>query len=86
MHLQVQNYEGFPMTAFLGIGFTLHRYIIEAVKDLEERLFYIKRCAEERYLGLQSGDVMNSLHLLKNHDIPPQGGESSKRRLVCKRE
>ena len=49
LHLQVQNYEGFPMTAFLGIGFTLHRYIIEAVKDLEERLFYIKRCAEERY-------------------------------------
>ena len=49
LHLQVQNYESFPMTAFLGIGFTLHRYIIEAVKDLEERLFYIKRCAEERY-------------------------------------
>lgn len=49
MHLQVQNNDDFPMKDFLGIGFTQHRYIIEAVKGLEERLFYIRRCARERY-------------------------------------
>ena len=46
-NLQVPNYSGFPMDAFLHIGFTHHRVILGKVKNLEERLFYIRRCADE---------------------------------------
>ena len=49
LHLQVQNYDEFPLNDFLAIGFTQHRNIIESVKSLEERLYYIKRCAQEKY-------------------------------------
>ena len=38
-----------PVDAFLAIGFTHHRTIISKVKDMNERIFYIKRCAEEKY-------------------------------------
>lgn len=38
-----------PADAFLAIGFTHHRTIISKVKDMNERIFYIKRCAEEKY-------------------------------------
>lgn len=37
------------MDAFLHIGFTHHRVILGKVKDVEERLFYIKRCADEHF-------------------------------------
>lgn len=46
-NLQVPNYSDFPMDAFLHIGFTHHRVILGKVKNLEERLFYIRRCADE---------------------------------------
>ena len=46
-NLQVPNYSDFPMDAFLHIGFTHHRIILGKVKNLEERLFYIRRCARE---------------------------------------
>lgn len=46
-NLQVPNYSDFPMDAFLHIGFTHHRVILGKAKNLEERLFYIKRCADE---------------------------------------
>ena len=46
-NLQVPNYQGFPMDAFLHIGFTHHRVILGKVKSMEERLFYIRRCADE---------------------------------------
>ena len=46
-NLQVPNYSDFPIEAFLHIGFTHHRVILGKAKDLEERLFYIKRCADE---------------------------------------
>ncbi len=46
-NLQVPNYQGFPMAAFLHIGFTHHRVILGKVKSIEERLFYIRRCADE---------------------------------------
>lgn len=46
-NFQVPNYSDFPMDAFLHIGFTHHRVILGKVKNLEERLFYIKRCADE---------------------------------------
>ena len=48
-NLQVPNCQNFPMNAFLHIGFTHHRTILGKTKDLEERLFYIKRCAEEHF-------------------------------------
>ncbi len=48
-NLQVPNYQDFPMDAFLHIGFTHHRVILGKTKNLEERLFYIRRCAEEHF-------------------------------------
>ncbi|MDO5423676.1 MAG: PDDEXK nuclease domain-containing protein [Eubacteriales bacterium] len=48
-NLQVPNYQDFPMDAFLHIGFTHHRVILGKIKNLEERLFYIKRCADEHF-------------------------------------
>ncbi len=38
-----------PVDAFFSIGFTHHRTILSKVKDVDERIFYIKRCANERY-------------------------------------
>lgn len=38
-----------PADAFFSIGFTHHRTIISKVKDVDERIFYIKRCADEKY-------------------------------------
>jgi predicted nuclease of restriction endonuclease-like (RecB) superfamily len=35
------------LQAFFTIGFTHHRYVIEACKQLNERWYYIKRCAAE---------------------------------------
>ena len=46
-NLQVPSYQNFPVEAFLHIEFTHHRVILGKVKDFEERLFYIRRCAEE---------------------------------------
>ena len=48
-NLQVPNDQDFPMEAFLHIGFTHHRVILGKAKDLEERLFYIRRCADEHF-------------------------------------
>ena len=33
--------------AFMAIGFTHHRYIIEGCKSIDERWYYIRRCATE---------------------------------------
>ena len=46
-NLQVPNCQGFQMDAFLHIGFTHHRVILGKAKSIEERLFYIRRCANE---------------------------------------
>lgn len=48
-NLQVPNYRDFPVDAFLHIGFTHHRVILGKIKDLEERIFYIRRCADEHF-------------------------------------
>ena len=48
-HPLVPNSDEFPMEEFLSIGFSHHRTILTKVKDLNERLFYIKKCAQERY-------------------------------------
>ena len=39
----------FPVSEFFSIGFTLHRTIFEKVKDRQERCFYIRLCAEQKY-------------------------------------
>ena len=46
---QVPNWQDFSPEAFLNIGFTHHRIILGMVKSLEERIFYINRCANEHY-------------------------------------
>ena len=46
---QVPNLSDFPMDDFLHIGFTNHRIILGKVKELDKRIFYIKRCASEHY-------------------------------------
>ena len=48
-NLQVPNCQDFPIDAFLHIGFTHHRVILGKIKNLEERLFYIRRCANEHF-------------------------------------
>lgn len=35
--------------SFFAIGFTLHRTVLTKVKNIDERIFYIKRCAAEKY-------------------------------------
>ena len=48
-NLQVPNSQEFPMADFLHIGFTHHRIILGKVKDYDERIFYIKKCAKEHF-------------------------------------
>ena len=45
----VQKTQVFPFEAFLSIGFSHHRLILSKIKNEEERIFYIKRCAAERF-------------------------------------
>lgn len=63
-NLQVPNYQDFPMDAFLHIGFTHHRVILGKIKSLEERLFYIRRCANEHLTvdALKSSLVADDYH------------------------
>lgn len=48
-HLQVPKSDNFPVSVFFSIGFTQHRTIFEKVKDRQERFFYIRLCAEQKY-------------------------------------
>ena len=48
-HSQMPKSKSFPNAEFLAIGFTHHRIIFEKVKDPEERYFYIRKCAEQKY-------------------------------------
>lgn len=63
-NLQVPNCQSFPIEAFLHIGFTHHRIILGKVKDFDERLFYIKRCASEHFTveALQSSIAADDYH------------------------
>lgn len=44
---QVPESESSPLNEFLSIGFTHHRWILSLAKTLDERLFYIHKCADE---------------------------------------
>lgn len=46
-NLQVPNQKEIPFEEFLSIGFTHHRWILSLSKTLDERLFYIHKCATE---------------------------------------
>lgn len=48
-NLQVPKELNFPMEEFLSIGFTHHRIILSKVKDKDARLFYIRRCYDEKF-------------------------------------
>ena len=63
----MQNSPTFPIEEFLSIGFTLHRTVLEKLKDLDERLFYIKRASSERY---RVEDLRRSI---QNDDYRHQG-------------
>lgn len=41
--------SNFPMEEFFSIGFTHHRTILSKVKDKDARLFYIRRCYDEKF-------------------------------------
>lgn len=47
-HTHVPNLESFPFADFFSIGFSHHRAILSKVKSYEERVFYIKKCADEK--------------------------------------
>ena len=66
-HLQVPNLDDESQAAFLSIGFTHHRTILEKVKGLSERLFYIRLCAREH---LNVEDLKRSI---RNDDYRHQG-------------
>lgn len=44
---QVSESGSSPLNEFLSIGFTHHRWILSLAKTLDERLFYIRKCATE---------------------------------------
>lgn len=44
---QVPESGTFPLDEFLSIGFTHHRWILSLAKTLDERVFYIRKCASE---------------------------------------
>ncbi len=48
-HPQVPKVDDFPLDAFLSISFTHHRTILSKAKDVDERLFYIKRASLQKY-------------------------------------
>lgn len=43
---KLMNLDGFPVVAFMSISFTHHLTILTRSKDYDERLFYIKHCAD----------------------------------------
>ena len=62
--LQLTNYSQFPITAFLGIGFTHHSAILTGVKSLEERVFYIQLCYDQKLSveGIQKKIAEDAFH------------------------
>ena len=48
-HPPVPKFVNCQEKSFFAIGFTLHRTILSKVKDQDARVFYINRCAAEKY-------------------------------------
>lgn len=62
--LQLTKYVDFPISAFLGIGFTHHTAILTGVKTIEERKFYIQLCYDQKLSveGLQKRIAEDVFH------------------------
>ena len=45
--MTISNLSNFPVNDFFRISFTHHSLILRMAKDMEERFYYIHRCAEE---------------------------------------
>lgn len=66
-HLQVPNSKACSSEDFVSIGFTHHREILASAKTLDERLFYIHKCATE-HLSVEA-----LKHSIKANDYRHQG-------------
>ena len=66
-HFEVPDMGDRKREAFFGIGFTLHRIILEKVKPFEERLYYIELCASGY---LRAEDLRRAI---RNDDYHHQG-------------
>lgn len=64
---QFPNLEEFPLEEFFHIGFTHHGVILGKVKNIEERIYYIKRCSTEHY------SVENLKKSIAENDYQHQG-------------
>lgn len=47
-HRLAPNQKDFPFDSFFSIGFSHHRTILSKIKNNDERIFYIKKCAGEK--------------------------------------
>ena len=45
--MSIPNTADFPAVDFLAVPFTHHSRILSKAKDLQERCYYIRRCAQE---------------------------------------
>lgn len=52
--------NAFPMEEFVSIGFTLHVVIMSKIKSIDERLFYIKKTANEHFTREQLKEAIAS--------------------------
>lgn len=64
---QFPNLEEFPLEEFFHIGFTHHGVILRKVKNIEERIYYIKRCSIEHF------SVENLKRSIDQNDYQHQG-------------
>lgn len=62
--LQLTNYAGFPIVAFLSIGFTHHSAILAGTKSMEERKYYIQICYNQKLSvdGIQKRIAEDAFH------------------------
>ncbi len=62
--LQLTNYAGLPIIAFLSIGFTHHSAILAGTKSMEERKYYIQLCYDQKLSveGIQKRIAEDAFH------------------------
>ena len=46
---RLSDFSQFPVIEFMSIGFTHHRVILSKSKDIEERIYYIRNCANNNW-------------------------------------
>ena len=91
--IKVPDLKDFPVEDFFKVPFTHHSYILSKVKTLEERYYYIHRCAEEhlqvRILKrLIKEDVFHNQTVLPNNFAKalPDSGMARKAVMMFKDE